>query len=250
VNRQLLLSSNLSKFEEGIGEKVATFIYFESIFVSGIITALVLGWKLALICIVSLPVSFTVTMIVSWVSNTFHPTIIRCDQLKNKSSRRVTYGNPCYSIGSKANSIYFLNDGMVYYDRYYFQLSTKFSRQEMEAYGAAGSIAEEVLSSIRTVVAFAGQEKEIARYEKHLQSAKRNNITKNLFSGISNGFMWFFVYASYALSFWYGVGLILDERYLPKEEIIYTPANMVAVCFTFIQEIYSYCSHLRFSSVL
>jgi hypothetical protein len=35
--------------------------------------------------------------------------ILRCDQLKNKSSRRVTYGNPCYSIGSKANSIYFLN---------------------------------------------------------------------------------------------------------------------------------------------
>jgi hypothetical protein len=39
--------------------------------------------------------------------------IIRCDQLKNKSSRRVTYGNPCYSIGSKANSIYFLNDRSV-----------------------------------------------------------------------------------------------------------------------------------------
>jgi hypothetical protein len=38
---------------------------------------------------------------------------IRCDQLKNKSSRRVTYGNPCYSIGSKANSIYFLNDRSV-----------------------------------------------------------------------------------------------------------------------------------------
>jgi hypothetical protein len=31
--------------------------------------------------------------------------LIRCDQLKNKSSRRVTYGNPCYSIGSKVNSI-------------------------------------------------------------------------------------------------------------------------------------------------
>jgi hypothetical protein len=41
--------------------------------------------------------------------------IIRCDQLKNKSSRRVTYGNPCYSIGSKANSIYFLNDRSVYW---------------------------------------------------------------------------------------------------------------------------------------
>ncbi|KAJ3615553.1 hypothetical protein MTP99_007313, partial [Tenebrio molitor] len=101
----------------------------------------------------------------------------------------------------------------------------------MEAYGAAGSIAEEVLSSVRTVVAFDGQEKEITRYEKHLQSAKRNNITRNLFSGISNGFMWFFVYASYALSFWYGVGLILEERNLPQEEITYTPANMVAIFF-------------------
>jgi hypothetical protein len=38
---------------------------------------------------------------------------VRCDQLKNKSSRRVTYGNPCYSIGSKVNSIYFLNDRSV-----------------------------------------------------------------------------------------------------------------------------------------
>jgi hypothetical protein len=40
-------------------------------------------------------------------------SVIRCDQLRNKSSRRVTYGNPCYSIGSKANSIYFLNDHSV-----------------------------------------------------------------------------------------------------------------------------------------
>jgi hypothetical protein len=39
--------------------------------------------------------------------------IVRCDQLKNKSSGRVTYGNPCYSIRSKANSIYFLNDRSV-----------------------------------------------------------------------------------------------------------------------------------------
>jgi hypothetical protein len=38
---------------------------------------------------------------------------VRCDQLKNKSSRRVTYGNPYYSIGFKANSIYFLNDHSV-----------------------------------------------------------------------------------------------------------------------------------------
>jgi hypothetical protein len=47
-------------------------------------------------------------------TNSSNKPLIRCDQLKNKSSRRVTYGNPCYSIGSKANSIYFLNDRSVF----------------------------------------------------------------------------------------------------------------------------------------
>jgi hypothetical protein len=47
------------------------------------------------------------------VQQSTHNPIVRCDELKNKSSRRVTYGNPCYSIGSKANSIYFLNDRSV-----------------------------------------------------------------------------------------------------------------------------------------
>jgi hypothetical protein len=42
-----------------------------------------------------------------------HLIVVPSDQLKNKSSRRVTYGNPCDSIGSKANSIYFLNDRSV-----------------------------------------------------------------------------------------------------------------------------------------
>jgi hypothetical protein len=55
--------------------------------------------------------------------------ILRCDQLKNKSSRRVTYGNPCYSIGSKANSIYFLNDRSVLgiYDLFGTELAMIFS---------------------------------------------------------------------------------------------------------------------------
>lgn len=38
------------------------------------------------------------------------------------------------------------------------------SGEELEAYGTAGAVAEEVLSSIRTVVSFGGEEKEIERY--------------------------------------------------------------------------------------
>ena len=44
------------------------------------------------------------------------------------------------------------------------QIVASFSVREQMAYASAGSIAEEVLSAIRTVVAFGGEEKEAARY--------------------------------------------------------------------------------------
>ena len=39
-----------------------------------------------------------------------------------------------------------------------------FTMQEQTAYAEAGSIAEEVISSIKTVVAFGGEQSEIKRY--------------------------------------------------------------------------------------
>lgn len=115
------------------------------------------------------------------------------------------------------------------------QLSTKFSQKELESYGAAGAIAEEVFSSIRTVVAFDGQDKEMERYNKHLVRAKMNNVKRCFFNSISNGVLWFFVYGCYALSFWYGVGLIIEERKYPEEERVYTPGNMISVNFSDLQ---------------
>jgi len=43
------------------------------------------------------------------------------------------------------------------------QMLTTASSKELAAYAKAGSVAEEVLSSMRTVVAFGGQEKECIR---------------------------------------------------------------------------------------
>ena len=45
------------------------------------------------------------------------------------------------------------------------QLLTSITTKELDAYAKAGSIAEEVLSSIRTVAAFGGEKKEIERYK-------------------------------------------------------------------------------------
>lgn len=42
-------------------------------------------------------------------------------------------------------------------------LTAKFTSKEQKEYAGAGAVAEEVLSSIRTVVAFGGEKKEIER---------------------------------------------------------------------------------------
>lgn len=43
------------------------------------------------------------------------------------------------------------------------QIITGFTTKELKAYAEAGSVAQEVLSSFRTVVAFGGEDKEVER---------------------------------------------------------------------------------------
>lgn len=49
------------------------------------------------------------------------------------------------------------------------------------ASGKAGAIAEEVLSAIRTVYAFSGQQTELERYQEHLKDARKINIKKGTY---------------------------------------------------------------------
>ncbi|XP_028607313.2 ATP-dependent translocase ABCB1 isoform X1 [Podarcis muralis] len=90
---------------------------------------------------------------------------------------------------------------------------TAFTNKELAAYAKAGSVAEEVLSSIKTVMAFGGQKKEIERYHKNLEDAKRLGIKKAVTANMSMGIAFLLIYAAYALAFWYGTTLILDEGY-------------------------------------
>lgn len=45
------------------------------------------------------------------------------------------------------------------------QVQSSLTAQELESYGDAGAVVEEVLNSVRTVVAFGGEDKEVARQE-------------------------------------------------------------------------------------
>lgn len=97
----------------------------------------------------------------------------------------------------------------------------------MSAFAIASSVAEEVLAGIRTVKAFGGEQKESIRYKDLLRPAQKAGVRKGLYSAIGEAVMRLMFYASNALAYWYGVGLILEDR--DKEFKEYTPAVLMIV---------------------
>lgn len=59
--------------------------------------------------------------------------------------------------------LFFLNV-LCIFDSLFLKAVSRLTGQELKAYAKAGSVADEVLSAIRTVAAFGGEEKEAERY--------------------------------------------------------------------------------------
>nr|XP_039267519.1 ATP-dependent translocase ABCB1-like [Styela clava] len=109
-----------------------------------------------------------------------------------------------------------------------FRLTVKYTAKELDAYAGAGSVAEETISAIRTVVAFGIQEECQERYSSKLKEAKVMGIKKGFVTGLSLGFLYFSMFSMYAISFWYGIVLILD----PNEDL--NAGDMVVVFFNIL----------------
>ncbi|XP_050978248.1 bile salt export pump [Labeo rohita] len=88
----------------------------------------------------------------------------------------------------------------------------KLTGKELQEYAKAGAVADEVLSSVRTVAAFGGEIKEVDRYDRNLVSAQRWGIRKGLIMGFFTGYLWFIIFLCYALAFWYGSSLVVDTK--------------------------------------
>lgn len=164
----------MDKLKEGIGEKLAIFIYLLMSFVISVIFSFFYGWKLTLVILSCAPLIIISTAVVA-------------------------------------------------------RMQSSLTEKELKSYSKAGSVAEEVLGSIRTVVAFGGEQKELERYNNRLEPAEMNGKKKGVYSGIGGGLMWFIIYCVYALAFWYGINLILDDR--DKIDKDYTPAVLIIVLF-------------------
>ncbi|KAM5255813.1 ATP-dependent translocase ABCB1-like [Ctenodactylus gundi] len=152
------LTDDVSKINEGIGDKIGMFFQSITTFLAGFIIGFTRGWKLTLVIMSISPV-----------------------------------------LGLSA--------------ALWAKILSSFTDKELSAYAKAGAVAEEVLAAIRTVIAFGGQQKELERYNKNLEDAKRIGIKKAITANISIGAAFLLMYASYALAFWYGTTLVLSNEY-------------------------------------
>uniref|UniRef100_A0A3Q1EJ24 ATP-binding cassette, sub-family B (MDR/TAP), member 11a n=1 Tax=Acanthochromis polyacanthus TaxID=80966 RepID=A0A3Q1EJ24_9TELE len=101
---------------------------------------------------------------------------------------------------------------------------SRLTGRELKAYAKAGAVADEVLSSIRTVAAFGGEEKEAERYDKNLVEAQNWGVKKGTIIGVFQGYLWCIIFLCYALAFWYGSQLVIDTKEL-------SPGGLIQVFF-------------------
>ena len=86
----------------------------------------------------------------------------------------------------------------------------KYNKQSLQSYAAGGTVAEEVISSIRNAVAFGTQDKLARQYAQHLHVAEKFGLKLKITLGVMIGGMFWVLYLNYGLSFWQGSRFIID----------------------------------------
>jgi ATP-binding cassette subfamily B (MDR/TAP) protein 1 len=90
------------------------------------------------------------------------------------------------------------------------RLIVKFSKKSLASYAVGGTVAEEVLSSIRNATAFGTQDKLARQYDVHLAEAQKWGFRFKATLGVMFGFMLCFVFLNYGLAFWMGSRFLVD----------------------------------------
>ncbi len=86
----------------------------------------------------------------------------------------------------------------------------KYSKQSLESYALGGTIAEEVISSIRNATAFGTQDKLARQYDEHLKNAEKYGYKVKFALAIMVGGMFMTIYLNYGLAFWMGSRFLVD----------------------------------------
>ncbi|PVU93486.1 hypothetical protein BB559_003249 [Furculomyces boomerangus] len=103
---------------------------------------------------------------------------------------------------------------------------SKFTKKVQDHYAKSGAIANEVFSSMRTVMAFNGQKRELQRFDENNAKAGIYEIKKATALALGLGGIFSMIYIMYSLGFWYGAKIIRDGQS--------TPAKVLNVFFALI----------------
>jgi len=86
----------------------------------------------------------------------------------------------------------------------------KYSKQSTNAYAEGGTVAEEVISSIRNCVSFGTQDRLAKQYDVHLTKAEGFGFRQKAAIGCMIAGMMLLLYLNYGLAFWMGSRYLID----------------------------------------
>ncbi|XP_021283667.1 ABC transporter B family member 13-like [Herrania umbratica] len=90
----------------------------------------------------------------------------------------------------------------------YTIIMSTLSEKGEAAYAEAGKVAEEVISQIRTVYAFVGEERAVKAYSDSLENALKMGKKSGLAKGVGVGFTYGLLFCAWALLLWYASILV------------------------------------------
>lgn len=104
---------------------------------------------------------------------------------------------------------------LALFSAYLGKMLASSTKREQEKYASAGALAEEILTTVRTVFALGGQRNEIGNYKSKLEEGKSMAIWKYFKLSIIFGCSLFVLYATYGLALYVAARLLLADLITP-----------------------------------
>ena len=163
--------SDGNRINQGIAEKLYTCVLGISLFFSAFIVALAVQWKLALITMSIVPTMFLA------VGGCIGAVVPIEAEIVSRLHRCIAAWN---------------------------EPPADMCPHQVRIYSRAGTIAQDALGSIKTILAFGAQAKIVALYDELLQVAYKRGMKKSVFLGIIFSSQTFLTISGTALAFWEG----------------------------------------------
>ncbi|OVA19597.1 ABC transporter [Macleaya cordata] len=108
----------------------------------------------------------------------------------------------------------------------YTIIMSSLSKKSEAAYAEASKVAEEVISQIRTVYSYAGEDKAVEAYSRSLRNALKLEKKSGFAKGVGIGFTYGLLFCAWALLLWYS-GILVRHRVTTGAKAFTTIINTI-----------------------